>query len=320
MEWLTGLKGAPLPWLLQPENPAVRFRALCDLLDKPTDDPEVRLAQSAIPEFAPIADLLAAQKNDGYWIKRDYYLPKCSGTFWVLSALADMGLTAEHSQIQQACEFIFGFQREHGGFCRRRYVSGQGTIWAEQPGPCTHARIVRFLIQFGYRDDPRTRAAIQWLLTNQRDDGMWHCGKPNQPGCLRATHDYLRAAVLDPEMAVHPATALAGASLVELLMEPRMRRYHSKEMWTVLQYPYFNYSVISSLEILILCGYTLEYPKMARAMEYLRHRQLSDGSWPLDHVVHKPPIDVGRPSEPNKWLTLDALRVVKLMHGQALEI
>ena len=29
----------------------------------------------------------------------------------------------------------------------------------------------------------------------------------------------------------------------------------------------------------------------------------------------RPPIDFGRPGEPNKWLTLDALRVVKLLYS-----
>jgi hypothetical protein len=315
MDWLTELTGDPLPWLLKPENPVVRFWTLHDLLDKTTDNPEVQLAQTAIPTFGPVAELFATQKQDGYWIKRDYYLPKFSGTFWILSALGDMGLTTEHEPIRHACEFIFDFQRKHGGFCRRRYIQGRGTVWADQPGPCTHARIVRFLIQFGYGADSRTRAAIDWLLTNQRDDGMWHCGKSSQPGCLRATHDYLRAAVLDPEILSHPATTRAATALVELLMEPRMRRYHSKEMWTVLQYPYISYSVITSMEVLAQCGYTVEHPKMAQAMGYLRDRQSSDGAWPLDHVVNHPPFDVGRPGEPNKWLTLDALRVIKLLYG-----
>jgi hypothetical protein len=113
----------------------------------------------------------------------------------------------------------------------------------------------------------------------------------------------------------HPATARAATAIIELLMEPRMYRYHSKEMWTVLQYPYISYSVITSLEALARCGYTLAHPKMAQAMGYLRDRQSADGSWPLDHVVNRPPFEVGRVGEPNKWLTLDALRVIKLLAG-----
>jgi hypothetical protein len=294
--WQDVLNDNPIPWLLEPENPSVRYWTLLDLLDRSGDDPEVRAARAAIPTFPPVAELLAAQKPDGYWV------------------LADLGLTAENEHIRRACEFMFTFQREHGAFCRRRRVAGQGFVWDAQPGPCTHARIVRFLIQFGYGDDPRTRAAMDWLLANQRDDGMWLCGYARGHGCLRATHDYLRAAVLDPEMAAHPATAHAAAVVCDLLMERRMGRYHVGDLWTILEYPHFGYGVISALDALAQLGYTLEQPKIALAMEWLLSRQLPNGTWPLDQSPSRPPFNVGQPDQPNKWLTLDTLRVSKLLH------
>jgi len=124
--------------------------------------------------LSTVAELLAAQTRDGYWVKRDYYLPRTGrGTFWVLSVLGDLGLTVEDEHVRRACDFMFTHQRENGAFCRRRRVSGQGTVWQKHAESCTHARIVRFLIQFGYAKDPRVRKAIDWLLPIQRDDGMW---------------------------------------------------------------------------------------------------------------------------------------------------
>jgi hypothetical protein len=262
-----------------------------------------------------VANLLAAQKHDGYWVAHDYYLPKHHGTFWVLGVLGDLGMTAENEQVRRSCEFMFAHQRKHGGFCRRRRIPGKGIVWETQDAPCTQARIVRFLIQFGYGDDSRTRAAVDYLLTTQRDDGMWHCNRAGRHGCLRATLDYLRAAVLDSATIVHPATARAAAVVCDLLMEPRMGRYHVSDTWTVLEYPYFDYSVISALDALARLGYTLEQPKVAQALEYLLSRQWPNGTWPLDRSPRRPPFDVGRPGAPNKWLTLDALRVIKLLHG-----
>lgn len=316
MTWLERLNGDPLPWLLEPENPSVRYWTLLDILDHSDDDPEVRAARAAIPTCSPVAELLAAQKREGYWVKRDYYLPKSYGTFGVLSVLADLGLTAENEHVQRGCDFLFAHQREHGGFCRHRRVRGRGIIWEAQPDPCTHARIVRFLIQFGYGDDPRTRAAVDWLLANQRDDAMWLCNRAGRHGCLRATLDYLRAAALDPETAAHPATARAAAVVRDLLMEPRMGRYHVGDLWTILKYPYFSYGVISALDTLARLGYTLEQPKVAVAMEYLLSRQLPNGTWPLDQSASRPPFEVGRPGQPNKWLTLDTLRVIKLLYDR----
>ncbi|HAL62065.1 MAG TPA: hypothetical protein DCP08_06635 [Chloroflexi bacterium] len=316
-DWMKPLKGDPIPWLLEPDNSSVRYFTLTDILDRPVDAPEVVAAHESIPTWPPVAALLAAQKGNGYWVKRDYYLPKNYGTFWVLSVLADLGLTAENTQVRRGCEFMFQYQRQDGSFCRRRPVKGRGVIWETQPDPCTHARIVRFLFQFGYGRDSHTRAAIDWLLATQREDGMWLCARAGRHGCLRATLDYLRAAVLDAEMAAQPATARAAQVVYSLLLEPKMGRYHVDDLWTILKYPYFGYGVISALDALMRLGYTLEQPRMATAAEYLLSRQGADGTWSLDQAAPRPPLDIGQPGEPNKWLTLDALRVIKGLYSQS---
>jgi len=59
---------------------------------------------------------------------------------------------------------MFEQQRESGAFCRRRRVAGKGIVWVEEAAPCTHARVLRFLIQFGYGDDPRAKAGLDWLV------------------------------------------------------------------------------------------------------------------------------------------------------------
>ncbi|NIV31662.1 MAG: hypothetical protein GWN58_19885, partial [Anaerolineae bacterium] len=107
--WRALLRANPLPWLLEPENPPARYATLRHLLDRPANDPEVRACLAAIPEYPPLVSLLATQKPGGFWVKRDYYLPKHNGTFWVLCVLGDLGLTAEHPQIRQSCDFMFTF-------------------------------------------------------------------------------------------------------------------------------------------------------------------------------------------------------------------
>ena len=315
--WRAHLQADPVPWLLEAENPAARYLTLRDILDRPAGDPDLLAAQAAIPDYAPMADLLARQKRDGYWVKRDYYLPKHNGTFWVLCVLGDLGLTAEHPQIRQSCNFMFSFQREHGPFCRRRRVAGKGIVWDGQPGPCTHARIVRFLVQFGYGDDPRLRAAIDWLLASQRSDGMWDCGRPTRPGCLRATHDVLRVAAIDARAAADPAIARAAAAVRDLLMGSGMHRYHVGIPWTTLQWPPFDYSLPTTLHSLARLGYTVADPKLAEATDYLLSRQLEDGSWPLDQTSSRPPFDPGPPGKPSKWVTLEVLQALKLLLGTA---
>jgi hypothetical protein len=209
---------------------------------------------------------------------------------------------------------MFTFQRESGAFCRRRRVAGQGIVWATEPGPCTHARIVRFLIQFGYGDDPRTRAGVNWILDNPRSDGMWHC-REDRHNCLRATVDALRVAALDAEAAQHPAIQRGAEIVCNLLLQRGMTKYHVGSPWTTLEYPYVDYGLIPTLDALARLGYVADDPRITQAWNCLVGRQLPSGAWPLDRKRARLPFDVGQPGEANKWLTLDALKAIRQLHG-----
>ena len=151
---------------------------------------------------------------------------------------------------------------------------------------------------------------------------MWLCQAKGRRGCLRATIDVLRVAALDPDTAAHSGIPRAANSIIDLLMEPRMSRYHVGDKWgtwEALKYPYFGFSVISALDALSRLGFGVEIPKIAAAVEYLLSRQLADGAWPLDQSWPSPPLDFGRVGEPNKWLTLDVLRVIKRLDEAANE-
>jgi len=56
----------PLSWLLEPQDPGVRYLALRDLLDLPANDPELLSAQQAAHSQGPIAVILDKMHPDGY--------------------------------------------------------------------------------------------------------------------------------------------------------------------------------------------------------------------------------------------------------------
>ena len=58
--WRESLRAEPIPWLLEPENLAVRYSTLRDLLDRPANHPDVLQAQAA--DY-----LLSRQLPDGSW-------------------------------------------------------------------------------------------------------------------------------------------------------------------------------------------------------------------------------------------------------------
>ncbi len=304
----SSLRGDPIPWLLEPDEPAVRYWTLVDVLGRPLHDREVTATRDAIPGSPIVRSIMARRNRKGLWgPKADYYLPKCSGTFWTLSALGEMGLAVADDGIRQACEYMFAHQGDDGAFRRARQSTGKAET---VPMPCTHARIVRFLVRFGLGDDPRTQRAMDWLLATERPDGGWLCDRSGR-GCLRATIDYLRAAALVPALAATPTTARAAEWVYRLLLEPGMGRYHVEDAWTEFSYPEFGYSLLGALDGLTRLGYGPDRPKVAAAVQAILDKQDADGRWRMDYVARRPPADFGPAGAPNKWVTLEAVRVIK---------
>ena len=96
-------------WLLDPSQPAVRYRALLDLLDKPKASKDVEKARREIPKRGWAAEILSKQAADGTWeweARKSLYVPKYISTTWNLIVLADLGMTANNQGVRRACELF----------------------------------------------------------------------------------------------------------------------------------------------------------------------------------------------------------------------
>ena len=69
MSWQSQLKGDSVSWLLEKDDPGVRYLALRDLMDLPADDRELRAARKAAHQQGPIAAILAEMDEAGYWAR-----------------------------------------------------------------------------------------------------------------------------------------------------------------------------------------------------------------------------------------------------------
>ena len=78
---LLRVDSATIEWLLEPENPAVRFLTLTTLLGRSARHPEVREARAAIMRTGVVPAILACQDPAGHWWKPDsFYGAKYRGT------------------------------------------------------------------------------------------------------------------------------------------------------------------------------------------------------------------------------------------------
>src|SRR3972149_4572033 len=106
-----------LDWLLEKENPSVRYFTLKYLLDHSEEDREVQAARRAIMKSESIEKILAAQKQEGYWVKAGPgYTPKYRSTVWQILFLAELGADGRNRQVRRGCDYLLDHaQAGHGG-------------------------------------------------------------------------------------------------------------------------------------------------------------------------------------------------------------
>lgn len=174
-DWKRILNADPIDWLLEEDNPSVRYFTLTDLLNRSESVAEAVRAKQQIMETGIVPQILNKQKNGGYWgVPSDFYVrSKYKGTVWTLIILAELGANGRDERVRNACEFILrnSQHRESGAF------SYLGTD--EQGGghdaviPCLTGNMVYSLIKLGFLRDKRVQHAIEWIVRYQRfDDGL----------------------------------------------------------------------------------------------------------------------------------------------------
>src|SRR5207245_1589390 len=141
-----------LDWLLEEDQPSVRYLALTQLLKRPLDDPEVVAAKDMITRKGWAEEILANRDPAGWWVSGEsLYRPKYLSANWMLLILADLGLTRADPRIERACDlWIERFAREDGGFAMEGSKKGH---------LCTTGNATRALVQFGYGDHPAVGGA-----------------------------------------------------------------------------------------------------------------------------------------------------------------
>jgi|GEM_PF-5676698 hypothetical protein len=65
-DWTSGLKADPTNWLLEEENPSVRYFTLKDILGRPEDDTAVQAARRDIMQTGMVRDILDRQREPAY--------------------------------------------------------------------------------------------------------------------------------------------------------------------------------------------------------------------------------------------------------------
>jgi len=349
--WQDFISKSRIEWLLEKENPSVRYFTLRDLTDREETDPEVRRAKEAIPTSETIAKMLFKQKTDGYWEDPENpYHPKYKSTYWQAMVLGQLGMDKSDRRVQRACEFIFNLQLEEGGFSsytRKRALTEyewmrtktalkvklqpEPEIWAqslvtEHQYSCLTGNLCAAMIRMGYSGDPRLEKALNWLVKVQNNDGGWLCPYwkahiKDTHGCFYGTICPLEALSEVPEaQRTHEIKCAIERGVKFLLMHRLYKADHHgytviNRYWLKFGFPWFyGYNVLRGLSVVTKLGY-INDERLKDAVELLLQKRRSDGTWLLENApTGRMQVNIETVGSPSKWITLNALRILKSLH------
>ena len=205
--WQEILKTSPTEWLLEKENPSIRYFTLRDLLDRKEDDSDLQAAKASISTSKLMVRIFSKQKPEGYWEEpANPYHPKYKSSYWTIMMLGELGMDRSDERVRNACEYIFQFQLDEGGFSsytleralkEYRWLREKGKSlpspdeWAsslvfEHQYSCLTGNMAAALIRIGYLNDLRVKKALEWLVKIQNEDGGWLC--PYWKAHIKDTH------------------------------------------------------------------------------------------------------------------------------------
>jgi len=316
-------------WLLEDNQPSVRYYTLVDILGYKENDEKVRKAYSQIPKRGWAKDILKLQKPGGYWEpelpswRKDVlgwmeflYRPKFTATNWRALVLANLGLTSKDKRIKKTADLFFGYKLRLGS---------PFNFFTEEA--CIVGNTARMLTRFGYSDDFRVQKLFARLLEDQIEDGGWNCFS-HERGTLDNWEPLAAYAALPKQKRTRKIqqSITRGAEFYlkrKLFLEGK-RKYAP---WFRFHYPnHYYYDILIGLDLLTSLGYA-DDKRLDPALKILREKRQSDGTWLLDRlhpdlgagVVESDfgvdqgpkPFALEEVGKPSKWITMIALRILK---------
>lgn len=337
--WKSWLRADPTEWLLETNNPSVRYFTLRSLLEKPETNSDVKEAKQDIMRTGVVPAILEKQSNEGYWAEPErFYNAKYKGTVWQLMILAELGADGNDDRIRKACEFILTHSQdsESGGFAYSSSAKKGGGRHSEVI-PCLTGNMVWSLIRLGYLTDPRVKGGIEWITTYQRFDDRiaeppkgWpydrlKTGCFSRHTCHMGAVKTLKALAEIPENKQTTAvkkTIEKGAEYF-LLHHVFKSSHHldrvPKPGWLKFGFPLmYQTDVLEILGILTKLGYKDQ--RMQEAIDILVSKQDTNGRWNLENTFNgRYQVNIEKKEKPSKWITVHALQVLKRYYTEPLK-
>lgn len=334
MTWQDQLNGDSVSWLLEDDSSGVRYLALRDLLDRPQADPDLQAARRSAHQNGPIATVLKGMEEAGYWIvPGPGYLPKYRSSVWSITLLAQLGAHVdEDERVAIGCRYILENALTRNG---QFNMSGAPSTTID----CLQGNLCWSFLELGF-DDPRLESAYDWMARTVTGEGIapmedknaplryyagkcgptFACGANNKLPCAWGAAKVMLAFARLPKSRRTPVIERAIQDGVDFIfsVDPAGAAYPTgytdkpSGNWWKFGFPVFYITdLLQVAEAMVALGYGHD-PRLSRTLALIREKQDSDSRWALEYdYAGKTWVDFGIKKQPNKWVTLRALRVLK---------
>ncbi len=336
-KWKSYLNSDPIDWLLEENNPSVRYFTLTDILDKDQNDDEVKEAQEKIMAEGIVPKILNKQKTGGYWETAEnfYIRTKYKGTIWQFIVLSELHADSNDEKIQKTCEFILQNSQDKlsGAFA---YYSGENGGDHNKVLACLTGNMLWSLIRFGYLGDSRIQKGIDWITKYQRfDDGgkrppeEWPYNVGSKKGeacwgthtCHMAVVKNLKAlAEIPPDKRSYDLRGTINKAAEYMLNHHVYKQSHNldavaKQQWVQFGFPLFwKIDALEVLDILTKIGFKDD--RMKEAIDLIVSKQNENSRWILEKSFNgRMQANIEQKGKESKWITLFALRVLKRFYS-----
>ena len=334
MTWRDQLKGDSISWLLEAEDPGPRYLTLRDLLGTPSNSPELMDAEKKAHTSGPIAAILDNMQPDGYWDKPGPgYSRKYISTVWSIILLAQLGARMEmDGRIVKAVNYYLeNALTPYGQISASRAPSGTMD--------CLQGNLCYALLDLGC-NDPRLDSAFEWMARSVTGEGiapmgekdakiryyagkcgpLFACGANDKQSCAWGTAKVMLAFGKLPKENRTPLIEQAIQQGIDFLFSVNPVQalwpspYYPKPSgnWWKFGFPVFYITdLLQVAEALVLLGYGSD-KRLADTLDHIRNKQDEQGRWLQEFSYQdKTWVNFGPKKQPNKWVTLRALRVLK---------
>lgn len=323
-----------LDWLLEPGDTGVRYLALRHLRNAGGN--ELAEAQEIAHSEGPIATVLSNMQKEGYWEQPGHgYYPKYTGTVWSVILLAQLGASPEiDSRVAAACSYMLEHSLTKDGHFT---VNGLPSGTAD----CIQGNLCASLLDLGC-EDKRLDRAFEWMARSVTGEGVapvtdkkaplryyagkcgpdFRCGSNNKLSCAWGAVKVMLAFGKLPEEKRTPLINDAIRTGIDFLLgvDPASADYpcgyslKPSGNWWKFGFPVFYVTdILQIIEALVPLGLGPD-PRLANALNLIREKRDAEGRWMLEYdYTGKTWGDYGAKKQPNKWVTLRALRVLNAL-------